>query len=923
MVSENENATSPYDHQASNLSDPLSKTSHSVINKSSLLRESKNDLHKKRKDGKYQNSSYKDDPVNLDESQSKLSCRDSHNRRLKRNSDHRSVDREKSLNSRTKSTADGTPPSRKRSRSHVSSSYHSSVSRSRYSSRTESSHKYDRHKRSYLKSKSYSSRSSARTSRSFRSSYSSRSRSSSARTPRRRRHLRSFYRRRHRRRSYSIRSRSRSRSWRSTDSSFSSRSSHSSRSRFSRRDTSKNRSSSRRSRTPLYRPISSITKASDDYTRTSPEHRLTRLGVGSVSKETTSDGKVNSPYNESKSISYIPSVNETVSAAVKRVVGGGQSKNQKSLRESASTKKSDNNIGSNPVNNLKLSDENNGDSRSQPLSSSILAESDSKISSPSVLVDIPLPQDALHQSSDNLDNKNHLNKSVPYIGPQVPPELAKRFGLSVADNVIKSDASDCVTSIPSDRYTVTSSEAAQPRNNSNSFCDTMSTSEFTIPPEQAELYRPLQEQAKEHALRRSSILMSEELKLSRNTNEFQLLQQQHVQRQLALLQQHQQQQNQSTMVFAPASVIYSTPSFLPFYATSTPLLSTVSSGSITAASNAAITEASIPQHVAAEAMLLRQQQQQQFSALCGAAYPQQVSCSDASQMLLGSVSNPHNSSGLSVEQPTTSSSFPSSVKQEGNPLSTSIQQAQLRQLIAAAALQSATQGSNNNIFPSQNTVQSITQQQLLSQLIAQQSQLSGVNIAPNLVTASLLAAQQQQKQLIAQWQKHALALAAAGSANDQFKNIQERRLSTITPGNAFTNSAVSASNNLASILNASNSLPAAVQLGLLRSNLTASVLPNTGLNTPTQNQVASVAALIAAAQQQQQQQQQYQQATVVSSAQQSLAANPSLFPVSSANQEFSHAVQSALLPQQLQQRFLQKAGIKIKIYGVDSKLLCT
>ncbi|CAH8848631.1 unnamed protein product [Trichobilharzia szidati] len=883
--------------------DIKSESPHSTTtNKLSSSKESKSNPTTKRKNDRYQDTCSKDDSVNSKEARSKLSSSDSNKRGRERNSNRQrpSNRRRKSASSRAsdgsrgthraKSTADGISPDHKRSLSRGSSSYHSSMSRSHYSSRTESSHKYDRRKRSYLKSKTYSSRSSARTSRSYRSSYSSRSRSSSARTPRCRRHVRSFYRRRHRHRSYSVRSRSRSRSWHSTDSSFSSQSSRSSRSRyFSRRNVSKKRSSSRRSRTPLYRPTSSFKKVSDDYVRSTPERRLARLGVGPVNKDSNLDDKTNSPYGDSKPMSYMPSVNETVSAAVKRVVGGGQSKNQKASNESTISKNNNCTTESNSANNSKSADECNSDSRSQPLSSSDATESNDKTSSPPVLVDIPLPQDALHQSSDNSNNNNNnssnnSNKPATYIGPQVPPDLAKRFGLSVADTSVKSETTDSIATVPSSRNTtVVTSESSQLQNTSSSSCDTVSSSatkntdtevtssnppEFTIPPEQAELYRPLQEQAKEHALRRSGMLI-------------------------------------------------------------TPLLSSIPSSNVVAAGNVSITDPSMPQQVSADAILLRQQQQQQLSALCGAAYQQQANSNDPTQLFVGSVGgNPHITSSLTVEQPATSISFPTSIRQDVNSISASIQQAQLQQLFAAAALQSATQGNNNNsVLPSQATV---AQQQLLNQLIAQQSQISGLNIAPNLVTASLLAAQQQQKQLIAQWQKRALALAAASAANDQLKNAQDKRLSAVNPGTNVTNPAVVTPTSLASVLNAGNSLPAAIQLGLLRSSLNAQALStNSGLNTPNQNQVAAVAALIAAAQQQQQLQQQlqqqqqqqlqqqqhqqqpataqqqlqqqqnqqhYQQATIVSSAPQ--------FPVSSANQELANAVQSALLPQQLQQRLL-------------------
>ncbi|KAK4471683.1 hypothetical protein MN116_005088 [Schistosoma mekongi] len=911
-ASENEHTTSPFNQKYNSL-EPSHRTSQSLITKSSSSKEATGDLAIKKKEPKYQDNSNKGDPVNSNESQSKISSRDSLHKRCRKNSGrHHSMNRQrKSISSedsngsrccnnpgtsRNKNTVEGiTHTSRKRSRSRRSS-YHSSLSRSRYSSRSESSHKYGRRKRSYLKSKSYSSRSSARTSRSFHSSYSSRS--SSTRTPRRHRRVRSFYRRRHRHRSYSLRSRSHSKSWHSTESSFSSRSSLSSRSRyFSRRNTSKNRSSSRRSRTPLYRP-SSTTRVSEDNVRTPSEHRPAHLGVGLVNKDCTSDVKTISPFSDSKSISYIPSVDETVSAAVKRVVGGGQSKNRKSSRESILTKDNNDDNKMNTTQNSRLAVERSSDSHSQPLSLTSLAQSNNKASSPSVLVDIPLPQDSLNQTTDNSENRIYSNKSVPYIGPQVPPELAKRFGLSVSDDAAKLNVSDPLTSVSSGHYVGISSDCVQLQNTSNSSSDTLlvpstvkssnaaevasfSPPEFTIPPEQVELYRPLQEQAKEHALRRSGILLSDESKFNRNPSEHNLLQQQQVQRQLAFLQ--QQQQNQASMAFTPTNVIYSTPSLLPLYATNTPLIS-IPNGSITAPGNISITE-TVPHQVAAEAMILKQQhlqQQQQLSSLCGAAYQQQANSNDTSQIHLGSISNPNIASNLIVEQPNTSTSLSSSIKPEASQISASIHQAQLQQLIAAAALQSVVQANNsNNILSSPTAVQSINQQQLLNQLIAQQSQLSGLNIAPNLVTASLLAAQQQQKQLITNWQKRALALAAASAANDQLKNIQERRLPIFTPGTTTGNLTATIPTSLASIFSAANSLPA-LQLGLLRSGINTPILPTGTASSPTQSQVASVAAIIAAAMQQQQQS---QQTAAVSAAQQPLCTNPSQFPVSSANSE--------------------------------------
>ncbi|CAI2728589.1 unnamed protein product [Schistosoma spindalis] len=937
--SENEHTISPDNHRKSNSLESSHKASR-PLNKFSLSKEVKSDLTTKKKDCRHQDGSSKCDPVNSNESRPKLSGRDSHHRRCRKNSGrhHSTSCRRKSVSSggsdgsrcsnnrgtsRTKSTIEGvTQKNRKRSRSHRSSSYHSSASRSRYSSRSESSHKYDRRKRSYNESKSYSSRSSARTSRSFRSSYSSRS--SSVRT-RRHRHVRSFYRRRHRCRSYSLRSRSRSRSWHSTDSSFSSQSSLSSRSRyFSRRNTSKNRSLSRRSHTPLYRPTSSITKVSEDNLRTPPEHRLARLGVGPVSKDNISDSRMNSPYTDPKSISYIPSVDETVSAAVNRVVGGEKSKYRKSSHESTTTNNNNDSNNLKPIHNSKSSVKRNSDSHSQPPSSSGIVQSSNKTSSPSVLVDIPLPQDAHHQTTNNSDSRSYTNKSVPYIGPQVPPELAKRFGLSVSDATTKMEVGDPLTSVSSGNYVEISSDSIQLQNTPNSSSGTVLVTssvkssnasevasfnppEFTIPPEQVELYRPLQEQAKEHALRRSGILMPDESRLNQLPCEYNFLQQQQVQRQLALLQQ-QQQQSQASIVFTPANVIYSSPSLLPLYAAAnTPLNSNMPSGSITTPGNITVTETTVPQQLSVEAVLLKQQQlqQQQLSALCGATYQHQANGNEASQIYLGSVNNPHITSSLTVEQPNTSTSLSGNVKPEVSQLSASTQQAQLQQLIAAAALQSAVQANNNNIHSSANTIQSVHHQQLLNQLIAQQSQLSGFNIAPNLITASLLAAQHQQKQLIAQWQKRALAMATASPSSDQLKSAQERRLPVITPGTATpANLTVATPTSLASIINTANSLPAALQLGLLRSGLNTSILSSGAVNPSTQNQIASMAAIIAAAQQHQQQQQ-CQQATALSNSQQTLGASSTQFPVSSANSEFSStAVQSNLLPQQLQQRLL-------------------
>nr|CAH8875686.1 unnamed protein product [Trichobilharzia regenti] len=505
-ASESENTIPVYNH-TSNLSSSSRKTSHSTANKLSSSRKSKSNPTTKRKNDTYS----KDDSVNSKEARSKLSSSDSDYRRRERNSNRQrsSKRRRKSVSSRAsdgsrgthraKNTADDISPNHKRSLSHGSSSYHSSMSRSQYSSRTESSCQYDRRKRSYLKSKTYSSRSSAGTSRSYRSSYSSRSRSNSARTPRYRRHVRSSYRRRHRHRSYSVRSRSRSRSSHSTDSSFSSQSSRSSPSRyFSRRNVSKKRSSSRRSRTPLYRPSSSFKKVSDDHVRSTPERRVAHLG-------SNLDDKTNSPYGDSKPKSYIPSINETVSAAVKRVLGDGQSKNQKISHESTISKNDNCTTESNSANNSKLADEYNSDSRSQPSTSSNVTESNDKTFSPPVLVDIPLPQDALHQSSDNSNNNsNNSNKSATCIGPQVSADLAKRFGLSVADTTVKSETTDSIATVSSSSTTVVTSESSQLQNTSNSSCDTVSSSatkntdtevtsanppEFTIPPEQAELYR--------------------------------------------------------------------------------------------------------------------------------------------------------------------------------------------------------------------------------------------------------------------------------------------------------------------------------------------------------------------------------------------------------------------------------------------------
>ncbi|CAH8622822.1 unnamed protein product [Dicrocoelium dendriticum] len=376
----------------------------------------------------------------------------------------------------------------KLSRSGGSFSSHSSRHGSEYSSVSSRSSDwrrrscYRRHHHRRRHSDSYSSRSSSRDSSnvSARGHRGRSSKSSSAHDRARRRRSRSTHRRRYHRRSYS--SRSRSRSWRSSTST-------------SRTSYRSSRSVSRGSSRELSRRSSSVRRSSSRHSPASCQKATLHskpLGGETLigrSTKTTPSSHARSQFSESrtsdtlKSAFSLSDMAETVSAAVKRVTGGHNA--------NKSTKHSDN--PGFPCISLKTSTSTDGVNSS----------------SASVLVDIPLPKDSRHHEDyiHGLDELPVRSEPTPYIGPQLPPDLAKRFGLSVGNNQSGSCevSSDGTSSNPQGSSVEGTTQMSTDHLSSNT--QQSNSLEFLIPPEKVEQYRALQEQAKQHALRRHTMLV--------------------------------------------------------------------------------------------------------------------------------------------------------------------------------------------------------------------------------------------------------------------------------------------------------------------------------------------------------------------------------------------------------------------------------
>ncbi|TPP57646.1 hypothetical protein FGIG_03011 [Fasciola gigantica] len=368
-------------------------------------------------------------------------------------------------------------PSSSQLSSHTSRSGSHFSSASSTSSRWRSSHRHRRHSHGRRRSKSYTSDSSSRaSSHASRFAYRDRSRSTSRRS-RRRRRTRS-YRRHYRRRSYSSSSRSGSHSWVSSDTS--SRSSyHSSRSSVSRASANSRRRSSAARRTPSpqipvrRKPTSGnrVHDSNDSARTASSERRPVRLTSNSSSHTKASESSRSNTTSITSAYTFgsLSNVAETVSAAVKRVTGGNStnSRYHKTLGNKS------------PCLPVALTKSSDDESPHQP----------PVTTSSGTVIDIPLPKDSTR-------NENaRQTESMPYIGPQLPPELAERFGLSIENGFshvrtpetseqsqstteqLRADAEKEVKETPH----TSSSDATQ-----NSHCSSLNLS---IPPEQVEQYR--------------------------------------------------------------------------------------------------------------------------------------------------------------------------------------------------------------------------------------------------------------------------------------------------------------------------------------------------------------------------------------------------------------------------------------------------
>ncbi|KAF8560556.1 hypothetical protein P879_08957 [Paragonimus westermani] len=708
----------------------------------------------------------------------------------------------------------------KRTHSQETESSRSSRNDSEYSSassRSSGRHGHHRHHSPRRKrSKSYTSHSSSRESSNISRSYRDRTKSSSRSDRHRRRRIRSSYRHRYRRRSYSSRSRSRS-SWRTSDSSSRSsyRSSHSSASRassaLSRHRSSTTRRSSSRQSDELRRKVSSNSKFTRvDQTASPPENRLARLGVGPVRQNDASDNRT----SNLKTAFSLSNVAETVSAAVKRVTGG----NAASTRYTQSSE--------------------NG--TSETYSEVTLRPSD-KVDAPvppSGLVDIPLPKDATQSSLYNrsLEELPTRNEPAPYIGPQLPPDLAKRFGLSISEatpfpNPVPTELSTSASTVPSDARSTQHDNDTIPTSSSQT-----NAPEFFIPPEKVEQYRALQEQAMQHARRRNIQLVSGAPTEVYSASHFSQLDAhtQQQQQQLALLQQLVGR-DPSFLIAATSSGFIQPPAYstnlLASWAPQTlSAHSTAESGGTTESWAAQLSEEARLRSLSTLLGVQQQMnaQQQLFSALGNQTIGARTLPGSESLVSPATVSK---SSTLEL-----STILPASLHQW--------QPAQLQQMFAAAsAVQAAQSGTGSVSLQPQQQAQAAIASQLLHQLAAQQAHKVPV---VNALTASAFAAhlqQQQQFQKLQALQKSAVDSIQKASADDRLASL------------ALLSDAATPFSGVPPIgsVGTSNQANAALSVGLLRARGINSISPLVALpasNMNVQSQV-SMTALLAAAQQQQ------------------------------------------------------------------------
>ncbi|KAG5446526.1 hypothetical protein CSKR_101494 [Clonorchis sinensis] len=617
---------------------------------------------------------------------------------------------------------------RRQSFSHDSISSRSSDNESQYSTASSHSGSWRRHRRRHRRrSKSYTSRSSSRGSSNLSRGYRDRTKSRSRSGRRRRRRVRSSY-RRSRRRSYSSRSHSRSRSWRTSESSSyrSSRSSSRASSPVShRRSSALRRSSSRPS--PVHRKLVSSSKLSSGERSRSPENRLARLGMGPLGRGSNVEQRASDALTTSFSLS---SVADTVSAAVKRVTGGNNISGSKKLPDGAA---------SNSQPTLGVSE--------RPKQEQIVT------SGKSTLVDIPLPLDAGHSTSHDNTTAEQLSshtETAPYIGPQLPPELARRFGLSVSQQSPTEKESSNRASLET---TVTNTPSnPNPQNSNDSTTSQSNSMEFLIPPEKVEQYRALQEQAKQHALRRSNLLMTGESAEVTTSSGIPSEAELHSQR-LALL--------------VSAGLVY------PTYSGDASLLTPVNSNttSLTA------TDSGVNQNFvrlaedARLAALNTQIQNQLWTSMASLGQQNTAIRSMAgSDQLAAALAG---GKASTYDTPSVPAVLPASLHQQ-------LQHAQLQQLVAAANAIQAAQSGGNTVQTQQ--AQPVITAQLLQQLAIQQAQkIQTASLPANAIAASVLSAHlQQQQKLQAQLLRQ---------TNDPLKSQTDGHLTPVSLFNDATSSA--------------------------------------------------------------------------------------------------------------------------------------
>ncbi|VDP72675.1 unnamed protein product [Echinostoma caproni] len=432
-------------------------------------------------------------------------------------------------------------------------------------------------------------------------------------------------------------------------------------------------------------------------------HHLKRRSTSRNKVSESSKPATSSSATSSFTFGSLSDVAETVSAAVKRVTGGNSMSNRYKLLDNKS-----------PHNPVAASNKSSDDDSSHiPVTTSS-----------STLVDIPLPKDSSRTDS------SRPSESVPYIGPQLPPELAERFGLSM-DNGFSStptsEASEPSQIATSNLQTDVDKELGETPSTYSSSTTQNSHSNslnLSIPPEQVEQYRALQEQAKQHALRRTNLFVSDSTEVPGQSADYD------TQAQLALL---QQLGHNSAFMSASSTAVSGSGVLLPSLSSTGLMLNSLAAPVTNTNNGTGVAESWMNQHLAQLSYDLNARQMSLISAHQANALNSQMQ----RQQFINSVAQ-MTSPQLMVRTVGANTSTPTAIavskasayEAPGVPavvvpaqIPQQLQQAQLQQMLnAAAAFQVAQSNSAASIQAQAN--QSAVTSHLLQQLSNQQSQVN-------------------------------------------------------------------------------------------------------------------------------------------------------------------------------------------------------